>query len=151
MKGTVDVGGVAGQTNSNATMTACYATGNVTLEIAPINNIDVGGAVGFNGGSRILACYATGNVTSTGSSTVNVYIGGFCGYNSTTVTACYWKNNKEQGIGYNKVGTDTEVTKVDGTDVTWQKAVDAMNTALQNAGSEWRYELNGALPTLKKQ
>ena len=93
----------------------------------------------------------TGNVTSTGSSTVNVYIGGFCGYNSTTVTACYWKNNKEQGIGYNKVGTDTEVTKVDGTDVTWQKAVDAMNTALQNAGSEWRYELTGALPTLRKQ
>ena len=150
VKGTVDVGGVAGQTNSNATMTACYATGNVTLEIASQNNIDVGGAVGFNGGSRILACYATGNVTSTGSSTVNVYIGGFCGYNSTTVTACYWKNNQEQGIGYKKVGTAPEATKVDGTSVTWQKAVDAMNTALQNAGSEWRYELTGALPTLKK-
>ena len=151
VKGTVDVGGVAGQTNSNATMTACYATGNVTLEIASQNNIDVGGAVGFNGGSRILACYATGNVTSTGSSTVNVYIGGFCGYNSTTVTACYWKNNQEQGIGYKKVGTAPEATKVDGTSVTWQKAVDAMNTALQNAGSEWRYELTGALPTLRKQ
>ena len=151
VKGTVDVGGVAGQTNSNATMTACYATGNVTLEIASQNNIDVGGAVGFNGGSRILACYATGNVTSTGSSTVNVYIGGFCGYNSTTVTACYWKNNQEQGIGYKKVGTAPEATKVDGSVVTWQKAVDAMNTALQNAGSEWRYELNGALPTLRKQ
>ncbi|WP_270601187.1 fimbrillin family protein [Bacteroides ovatus] len=151
VKGMVDVGGVAGQTNSNATMTACYATGNVTLEIASQNNIDVGGAVGFNGGSSILACYATGNVTSTGSSTVNVYIGGFCGYNSTTVTACYWKNNQEQGIGYKKVGTAPEATKVDGSVVTWQKAVDAMNTALQNAGSEWRYELNGALPTLRKQ
>ena len=151
VKGMVDVGGVAGQTNSNATMTACYATGNVTLEIASQNNIDVGGAVGFNGGSRILACYATGNVTSTGSSTVNVYIGGFCGDTSTTVTACYWKNNQEQGIGYKKVGTAPEATKVDGTSVTWQKAVDAMNTALQNAGSEWRYELNGALPTLRKQ
>ena len=151
VKGTVDVGGVAGLTNSNATLTACYATGNVTLEISPINLIDVGGAVGFNGESRILACYATGNVTSTGSSTVNVYIGGFCGYNSTTVTACYWKNNQEQGIGYKKVGTVTEVTKVDGTGVTWQKAVDAMNTTLQNAGSKWRYELNGALPTLRKQ
>ena len=151
VKGMVDVGGVAGQTNSNATMTACYATGNVTLEIASQNNIDVGGAVGFNGGSRILACYATGNVTSTGSSTVNVYIGGFCGYNSTTVTACYWKNNHEQGIGYNKEGIAPEATKVDGSVVTWQKAVDAMNTALQNAGSEWRYELNGALPTLRKQ
>ena len=151
VKGTVDVGGVAGQTNSSATLTACYATGNVTIEINPAMNIAGGSLVGMNAGSSLLACYATGNVTSTGSSTVNVYIGGFCGYNSTTVTACYWKNNKEQGIGYNKVGTDTEVTKVDGTDVTWQKAVDAMNTALQNAGSEWRYELNGALPTLRKQ
>ena len=151
VKGTVDVGGVAGQTNSNATMTACYATGNVTLEIASQNIIDVGGAVGFNVGSRILACYATGNVTSTGSSTVYVYIGGFCGFNSTTVTACYWKNNHEQGIGYNKEGIAPEVTKVDGSVVTWQKAVDAMNTALQNAGSEWRYELKGALPTLRKQ
>ena len=151
VKGMVDVGGVAGQTNSNATMTACYATGNVTLEIASQNNIDVGGAVGFNGGSRILACYATGNVTSTGSSTVNVYIGGFCGYNSTTVTACYWKNNHEQGIGYNKENIVPEATKVDGTGVTWKNAVDAMNTALQNAGSKWRYELNGALPTLRKQ
>ena len=151
VKGTVDVGGVAGQTNSNATMTACYATGNVTLEITSQNNIDVGGAVGFNGGSRILACYATGNVTSTGSSTGNVHIGGFLGDNYTTVTACYWKNNHEQGIGYNKEGIAPEATKVDGTGVTWQNAVDAMNTALQKAGSEWRYELKGALPTLRKQ
>ena len=151
VKGTVDVGGVAGQTNSNATMTACYATGNVIIEINPKKNIAGGSLVGMNAGSSLLACYATGNVTSTGSSTVNVYIGGFCGYNSTTVTACYWKNNQEQGIGYKKVGTAPEATKVDGSVVTWQKAVDAMNTALQNAGSEWRYELNGALPTLRKQ
>ena len=151
VKGTVDVGGVAGQTNSSATLTACYATGNVTIEINPAKNIAGGSLVGMNAGSSLLACYATGNVTSTGSSTGNVYIGGFLGGNYTTVTACYWKNNHEQGIGYNKVGTDTEVTKVDGSVVTWQKAVDAMNTALQNAGSEWRYELNGALPTLKKQ
>ena len=149
VKGTVDVGGVAGQTNSSATLTACYATGNVTIEINPAKNLSGGGLVGFNGGSSVLACYATGNVTSTGSSTGNVHIGGFLGDNYTTVTACYWKNNHEQGIGYNnKV---TEATKVDGTDVTWQKAVDAMNTALQTAGSKWRYELNGALPTLRKQ
>jgi len=148
VKGTVDVGGVAGQTNSSATLTACYATGNVTLEIDSPKNLSGGGLVGFNGGSSVLACYATGNVTSTGSSTGNVHIGGFLGDNYTTVTACYWKNNHEQGIGYNnKV---TEATKVDGTDVTWQKAVDAMNTALQTAGSKWRYELNGALPTLRK-
>ena len=152
VKGTVDVGGVAGQTNSSATLTACYATGNVTIEIAPKKNIAGGGLVGMNAGSSLLACYATGNVTSTGSSTGYVHIGGFLGDNyNTTVTACYWKNNHEQGIGYKKAGTVTEVTKVDGSVVTWQKAVDAMNTALQNAGSKWRYELKGALPTLRKQ
>ena len=148
VKGMVDVGGVAGQTNSSATLTACYATGNVTIEIAPKKNIAGGGLVGMNAGSSLLACYATGNVTSTGSSTGYVHIGGFLGNNYTTVTACYWKNNHEQGIGYNK--KSTEATKVDGTGVTWQKAVDAMNTALQTAGSKWRYELNGALPTLRK-
>ena len=146
VKGTVDVGGVAGE--KWGSMTACYATGNVTLEIDSPKNLSGGGLVGFNGGSSVLACYATGNVTSTGSSTGNVHIGGFLGDNYTTVTACYWKNNHEQGIGYNKKSTGA--TKVDGTDVTWQKAVAAMNTALQNAGSEWRYELNGALPTLRK-
>ena len=151
ISGTVYVGGVAGQTNSSATLTACYATGNVTIEINPAKNIAGGSLVGMNAGSSLLACYATGNVTSTGSSTGNVHIGGFLGGNYATVTACYWKNNHEQGIGYNKEGIAPEATKVDGSVVTWQKAVDAMNTALQNAGSEWRYELNGALPTLKKQ
>lgn len=151
VKGTVDVGGVAGQTNSSATLTVCYATGNVIIEINPKKNIAGGSLVGMNAGSSLLACYATGNVTSTGSSTGYMHIGGFLGNNYTTVTACYWKNNHEQGIGYKKAGTVTEVTKVDGTDVTWQNAVDAMNRALQNAGSKWRYELNGTLPTLKKQ
>ena len=150
VKGTLNVGGVAGQTNSSATLTACYATGNVIIEMAPKKNIAGGGLVGMNAGSSLLACYATGNVTSTGSSTGYVHIGGFLGNNYANVmTACYWKNNHEQGIGYNR--ESTKVTKVDGTNVTWENAVDAMNTALQNAGSEWRYELTGALPTLKKQ
>ena len=144
VKGTHYVGGVAGE--KWGTMTACYATGNVTLEIASQKNLSGGGVVGLNGGSRVLACYATGNVTSTGSSTGNVHIGGLFGDSYTTVTACYWKNNQERGYK-----TAPESTKVDGTYVTWQKAVDAMNTALQNAGSEWRYELKGALPTLRKQ
>ena len=151
VKGMVQVGGVAGETNAGATMAACYATGNVTIEIDPIDNIRGGGLVGFNAGSSVLACYATGNVTSTGSSAGKVYIGGLLGGNYTTVTACYWKNNYEQGIGYNKESIAPEATKVDGSVVTWQKAVDAMNRALQNAGSEWRYELKGALPTLRKQ
>ena len=179
MKGTLNVGGVAGQTIFGATLTACYATGNVIIEIDrtqnisggglvgfndgisllscyatgnviieidPVKNISGGGLVGFNGGNGVLACYATGNVTSTGSSTGKVHIFGLLGDNYTTVTACYWKNNQERGYK-----TAPESTKVDGTYVTWQKAVDAMNRALQNAGSEWRYELKGALPTLRKQ
>ena len=145
VKGTTDVGGVAGQTNSSATLTACYATGNVIIEIDPVKNISGGGLVGMNGGNGLFACYATGNVTSTGSSTGNVHIFGLLGDNYTTVTACYWKNNQERGYK-----TAPESTKVDGTYVTWQNAVDAMNRALQNAGSKWRYELKGALPTLRK-
>ena len=146
VKGMVDVGGVAGQTNSSATLTACYATGNVIIEMDPKKNIAGGSLVGMNAGSSLLACYATGNVTSTGSSTGNVHIFGLLGDNYTTVTACYWKNNQERGYK-----TAPESMKIDGTYVTWQKAVDAMNRALQNAGSEWRYELKGALPTLRKQ
>ena len=152
VKGTRYVGGVAGETNSDATMAACYATGNVTIELGHRDRVDVGGLVGLNAGRNgLLACYATGNVTSTGSGASKVYIGGLLGGNYTTVTACYWKNNYEQGIGYNDESIAPEATKVDGSVVTWQNAVDAMNTALQNAGSEWRYELNGALPTLRKQ
>ena len=149
VKGTLYVGGVAGWTNFGATLTACYATGNVIIEIAPTQNISGGGLVGFNDGISLLACYATSNVTSTGSSTGYAHIGGFLGDNYTTVTTCYWKNNHEQGIGYNR--RSTKVTEVDDTSVTWKNAVDAMNTALQNKGSEWRYELKGALPTLMKQ
>ena len=151
VKGMGDVGGVAGQTNADATLTACYATGNVTIELGHRDRVYVGGLVGWNAGSSVLACYATGNVTSTGSSTGNVYIDGFLGGNYATVTACYWKNNHEQGVGYNKEGIAPEATKVDGSVVTWQNAVDAMNTALQDRGLEWRYELKGALPTLMKQ
>ena len=149
VKGTRYVGGVAGE--KQGTMIACYATGDVTLEIDSQRDLSGGGVVGFNIGSRVLACYATGNVNSKGRSTGNVHIGGLFGDNYTVVTACYWKNNQEQGFGRNQHKTTPEVTKVDGTDVIWQKAVDAMNTALQNAGSEWRYELTGALPTLRKQ
>ena len=149
VKGTRYVGGVAGE--KWGTMTACYATGNVTVEINSPQDLSGGGVVGLNGGSTVLACYATGNVNSKGSNTGNVHIGGLFGDNYTVVTACYWKNNQEQGFDRNQHSTAPEATKVDDSVVTWQKAVDVMNTALQNAGSKWRYELNGALPTLRKQ
>ncbi len=184
VKGTGEVGGVAGKTDNSATLTACYATGNVTFERASTINTFAGGVVGSNGtGSILTACYATVNVTGTGTGTGSCYVGGVTGDNASgtltacyhatgtvsgpdgatggvtgrnytslgapVITACYWGDNgQEQGIGYNQAGTG-ETTMV--TDGDWQNAVTQMNAALQSAGSEWQYELTGALPTLKKQ
>ena len=185
VKGTGEVGGVAGKTDNSATLTACYATGNVTFERASTINTFAGGVVGFNGtGSILTACYATGNVTGTGDGTGSCYVGGVTGDNSSgtltacyhatgsvngpdgatggvtgrnytalgapVITACYWRNDQAQGIGYNQAGNG-ETTKV--TDGDWQNAVTQMNAALQSAGSEWQYELtdDNNLPTLKKQ
>ena len=142
VKGVTFAGGIAGETNSGASLTACYATGDVTVENDGTSNALAGGVVGYNGGSSTLtACYAAGNVSGKGSGTIHV--GGAVGKNYGTLTACYWSGLPDNDNG--------GATKVDGTTVTWQNAVDAMNTALQSAGSEWRYELTGALPTLKKQ
>ena len=182
VKGTAEVGGVAGKTDNSATLTACYATGDVTFERASTINTFAGGLVGLNGtGSILTACYATGNVTGTGTETGSCYVGGVTGDNASgtltacyhatgtvngpdgatggvtgrnftslgapVITACYWQNDQAQGIGYNQAGTG-DTKKVEGDD--WTAAKNAMNTALQNAGSEWRYELTGVLPTLKK-
>ena len=142
VKGTQRAGGVAGSTNYDATLTACYATGDMTVENDGTSNAWAGGVVGSNAYCTVIACYAAGNVSGKGSGTIHV--GGVTGENfDGTLTACYWSGLPDNDNG--------GATKVDGTTVTWQTAVDAMNTALQNAGSEWRYELTGALPTLKKQ
>ena len=146
VSGISSVGGVLGNLGNNSFLMACYSTGNVTATIT-YGYAHVGGVVGINGQGTVTACYhATGEITSS----VGDRIGGIAGCNDQgTFTACYWDSNLSSGTGSNNGKDDTH--KVDGTDVTWQTAVAAMNTALQNAGSEWRYELTGALPTLKKQ
>ena len=129
------VGGVVGF--NSGTVTGCYATGDVS------GYSDVGGVAGRNYNGTVTGCYhAAGEVSG------NMNVGGVTGYSSVSMTGCYWSNNLERGIGN---GSTEGATKVDGQSVTWQNAVDAMNTALQSAGSEWRYELTGELPTLKKQ
>ena len=156
VKGTGEVGGVAGKTDNSATLTACYATGNVTFERASTINTFAGGVVGFNGtGSILTACYATGNVTGTGTGTGSCYVGGVTGRNYTplgapVITACYWGDNgQEQGIGYNQAGTTGGTEQV--TDGNWQNAVTQMNAALSGKG--WQYELKdgNSLPALKKE
>ncbi|WP_304314211.1 fimbrillin family protein [Phocaeicola plebeius] len=186
VKGVTYAGGIAGYTNNGATLTACYATGDVTLVSNDIGTCYAGGVVGNNGSSSTLkACYAWGSVTGSGSGTV--YVGGVTGSNDLgtltacyhakgtvkgsdgatdgatggvagrnykglmpyggIITACYWGDNGQtQGIGEDQVGTG-ETTKV--TDGNWQKAADAMITALNS--ESWKYVLNGALPTLEEK
>ena len=141
ISGRQGTGGVVGE--NVGTVSACYhATGDVT------GNINyVGGVVGWNYYGTVTACYhVNGNVTAT-----YKWVGSVAGYNGGvgSVTACYWNDSPDPGIGYDN--GSGQATKVDGTDVTWADAVDAMNSALQSAGSEWRYELTGELPTLKKE
>ena len=144
VEGYSTVGGVVGSLGNNSSLMASYSTGNVT--VTSTDGSFVGGVVGINSQGTVTGCYhATGSITNSGGDR----IGGIVGDNYIgTVAACYWDSNLSSGTGSND-GTD-DTHKVDGT-VTWQNAVDAMNTALQSAGSEWRYELTGALPTLKKQ
>ena len=65
------------------------------------------------------------------------------------ITACFWgSNGQTQSIGEDQVGTGGTTMVTDGD---WQNAVTQMNAALQNAGSEWQYELGTEdLPVLKK-
>ena len=143
VSGISSVGGVVGNLGNNSFLMACYSTGDATATITD-GYAHVGGVVGINGQGTVTACYhATGEITSS----VGDRIGGIAGCNDQgTFTACYWENNQEQGTGSGSTGGTAKVT-----DGNWQKAADAMNTALQSAGSGWHYELNGALPTLEEK
>ena len=89
-------GGVAGLTDSGATLTACYATGDVTLESINSGGNFVGGVVGSNTSCTLKACYAWGSVTGSGSGTI--YVGGVTGTNDEgTLTACYHANGTVSG------------------------------------------------------
>ncbi len=137
ISGVRQVGGVMGWFTGNGIATACYHVGSVS------GSEYVGGVAGNSSYGSLTACYHVGNVTG------SQYVGGVTGIATGSlakVIACYWNGYDGNGIGLGR----GEATQVDGTTVTWKTAVDAMNVALQNAGSEWRYELTGELPTLKK-
>ena len=142
-------GGVVGY-NGGGTLTACYATGSVTGSGS--GTIYAGGVTGTNDFGTLTACYhANGTVSCPGGTTGGVAGRNYKGLMSYggIITACYWGSNGQiQGIGEDQVGTGG-TTMV--TDSNWSGAKDAMNDALQSAGSEWRYELTGELPTLPKQ
>lgn len=116
---------------------------NLTLAGAKINgNWYIGGVTGFNFSGTLTACYATCDVKGTGTS-----VGGVAGQNSDIVTACYWSNNLDAGIG----DGSGDITQVDGTTVTCVDAVGEMNSVL-NSLTTWYYELVGDnLPVLMQR
>lgn len=148
--GTCYAGGVVGNNGSSSTLKACYAWGSVTGSGS--GTVYVGGVTGSNDLGTLTACYhAKRNINGPNGAT-----GGVTGRNfkdsmfgGGIITACYWgSNGQTQGIGDNQAGTGGTTQVTDGN---WSGAKDAMNAALQSAGSEWQYELTGELPTLTKQ
>ena len=146
ISGARQVGGVVGYFGVGYNVvTACYHEGSVS------GSVSVGGVAGDSAYGSLTACYHAGNVSG------SQYVGGVAGYNSTTgtVTACYWSGYDGTGIG---TGT-AQATKVDDTTVTWQNAVDGMNSAIETWNTanpdktcDWQYELGDeGLPVLTQQ
>ena len=88
------VGALVGTAKNNSTISACYATGNVTGTLCS----SVGGLVGSTKGlvsrvsnnTTISACYVTGNITGTLCSRVGGLVGST---DYTTISACYVTGN----------------------------------------------------------
>ena len=121
-------GGIAVYNEQNGTIRACSSSTTVTLTYEGTGVKNSGGIVGENGGT-ILACYATGSITGSAASK-----GAISGERTRGEhIACYWSGDTEKGVGS---GLDT-TTKVDGEVVTWENAMDAMNTALNGTGYQW--------------
>lgn len=142
-------GNVVGRNRGVSTLIACYTTGSVTGSGS--GTIYVGGITGFTDGSMTACYHAKGTVSVSGpDGTIGGVTGRKCNaLYAPVITACYWGSNPDAGVGCNQSDTTGGTTKVDGANVKWADAVAQMNAAL--SGSGWRYELTGALPTLKKQ
>ena len=123
-------GGIVGA--NDGTIRACSSSTAVTAYL-----FEAGGIAGISTGT-ILACYATGSVTADG-----VQKGAIVGWHVNdyggTITACYWSGDTEKGVG-NGNGSADGTTKVEGND--WTTAMNAMNTALTDAGSTYRWTTN---------
>ena len=121
-------GGIVGA--NDGTIRACSSSTAVTAYL-----FEAGGIAGISTGT-ILACYATGSVTADG-----VQKGAIAGWHVNdyggTITACYWSGDAGKGVGS---GTDNTMEVGDGN---WLTAMNAMNTALTDAGSTYQWITNG--------
>ena len=129
-------GGAAGiVSQNNGQIIACSVTGKISAYATTC------GIANLNYGS-IIACWFDGTLKEN-------ECGAIVDYNYSTITSCYWGGNAGQGVYHNQGGT-VDVTKVDGTTVTWKTAVDVMNAALTGNDYQWALGTDG-LPVLQKK
>jgi hypothetical protein len=119
---------------NNGQIIACSVTGKIsaygrTCGIADLNY------------GRITACWFDGTLKDYES-------GAIVRNNYKIITSCYWGGNAGQGV-FRDHGEKVDATKVDGTTVKWQTAVDGMNTALTAGDYQWTLGTDG-LPVLQK-
>ena len=136
-------GAAGGIANANyGTITVCSVNGDITA-----SNGAAGGIASFNNGS-IIGCWYNGQLKGNNGSG-GTPMGGIAYINYGAVAACYWGGNAGQGVYNNQEGT-VDATKVDGSTVTWQDAVEGMNAALTGNDYQWTSGTDG-LPVLKKK
>lgn len=150
------VGGIIGIYYDNATLIACYNTGNV----ATTSSDNAGGIVGTTY-NDITACYSTGNVSGPSGASLGGAIGARSNGEQST---CYW--GIPGGSSLNAIGYDTGIgnppVKVDGSTVQWtagsgaDNALATMNAAIDtwNANQtdaslkcNYKYEANSDAAT----
>lgn len=129
------LGSAAGIVGSatGCTITGCSASGTVIA-----NQNTAAGIVGSSINNEITACWSTADVT------VTTYGGCIAGNSmQSTYTACYWGNTTTAaGIG-DSMDTSSPI-HVDGSNVTWSTAMEAMNSALANSGFQWTENTDAA-------
>ena len=152
-----DAGGLVG--NNLGTITAAYATGNVSAGAG--GTVDVGGLVG-NNASTITAAWSNGKPTASGSATTK-NVGGLVGSNTgTNVTYSYWDTDVSgitaTGAGTGKttseLQTPTEAQKSGATYPTgiystWNLNIDGDSTNGTNGNDDpWDFGTSSQYPVL---
>ena len=132
----VDIASTEGYTGgvverNSGTIENCTVSGRIQG-----NGTSTGGIAGMNTvGGSIKGCIVSANVKGGRGDTAGGIAGAVAG---GTVTACYWSGSPEQAAG----GSQGEIVsggKVDGTSITWETAIAAMNAQL--TGCEYEFAL----------
>lgn len=131
------VGGIVEQQGNGGEIIACYNVG--AINGTRNDDARVGGVLSEGFGGKVIACYNTG--TLQGSPRGNIVGKVFSWATSFEISNCYWTGTDEAvGANDDNKASISGGGAVTGTD--WTAAMNAMNSALESEGVEYRYELN---------